>query len=549
MIKKVISSKKGTILFVVMSVCAVLALGVGLNAALFSNEVMISRHQINSIAAFQLAESGIDYGINHIDNLLFGQSGVISPQYTFQLDVATGDGTAANEDINVEIIRPDPGELDLYQITSSATVGGATRTLQARVFYNPPSLVFDYSYFINNWGWWYGDWDGGSKIKIKGDVRSNGTLSVAGEPKIDGEIYAAGDILYKTERPVEEGDIRGKAGTLQDGEFIYQHPFSNKLNMPNLGELAHYEERAITTGGRVSFGTGGGTTITGVYGDDTSTETGDLYLEGTNENPIEISGIVVVRGDVIIKGKISGTGTIYAGRNIYIADNLKYHGDTRPDFGDLDYDNPESVDVWVEENYDKDIVGLAASENIILGDYITWPSDIMSKYLSKMGNEDVGLDGVPGTGDEGEGDGDFSEEYEDLDGDGIFDDNYNIDDVRVLDLANFHNLPTGFDPSVQNFSDLSVNDITKIQGILFTNHAITGRIGDIKHNGSWISKDEATFYGDGGADGNNFKLNYDPRVHSRYLISHNGLIDIGLPTAGAQVLSWSEINVGSDMAD
>ena len=62
MIKRMLLSKKGSILFIVTSICALLALGAGLNAALFSSEALMSRYQIDSFRAFQLAETGIDCG-------------------------------------------------------------------------------------------------------------------------------------------------------------------------------------------------------------------------------------------------------------------------------------------------------------------------------------------------------------------------------------------------------------------------------------------------------------------------------------------------------
>jgi len=46
-----------------------------------------------------------------------------------------------------------------------------------------PSQVFDYAYFINNWGWFYGD-----TIRCYGNVRSNGQFDAAGyAPTITGQ--------------------------------------------------------------------------------------------------------------------------------------------------------------------------------------------------------------------------------------------------------------------------------------------------------------------------------------------------------------------------
>src|SRR6185503_11191857 len=57
---------------------------------------------------------------------------------------------------------------NLYRVTSSSKVGDRVRTIQATVSKNPPSLVFDYEYFLNNWGWWWG-----GSLSGNGDNRAN----------------------------------------------------------------------------------------------------------------------------------------------------------------------------------------------------------------------------------------------------------------------------------------------------------------------------------------------------------------------------------------
>ncbi len=48
------------------------------------------------------------------------------------------------------------------------------------------SKVFDYAYFVNNYGWFEG-----STITANGDVRANGNMSLSQSPKVNGEVYAA----------------------------------------------------------------------------------------------------------------------------------------------------------------------------------------------------------------------------------------------------------------------------------------------------------------------------------------------------------------------
>jgi len=88
---------------------------------------------------------------------------------------------------------------------------------------------------------------------------------------------------------------------------------------------------------------------------------GNLVLTGTDANPIQIDGKVVVNGDVIIKGKVKGTGSIIARGNIYIA-------------GDLTYADGESGGVrnfGTAADGTQNTLGLSSGGNILVGDYLT----------------------------------------------------------------------------------------------------------------------------------------------------------------------------------
>jgi len=376
---------------------------------------------------------------------------------------------------------------------------------------HPPSHVFDYVYFLNNWGWFYG-----SGITANGDIRSNGDFDFKYSPFVFGDVYAAGDIRGSWRTPP------GQPSNVYEGV--------EKLDMPNLQSLDYYEQLAYERNSYIKIG--GELVIDRVFD-------GNIILEGSPSKPIEIKGPVVIRGDVVIKGTVEGTGTIYAGRNIYIADDITYKNapsSPRPASKD-----PEVTDGWVEANKDKDIIGLAATENVIIGDYTSdnWYADW---WLFDMGSEDVGADGIPDTNvwiddpqhpdggywtDPTENDGIFQQHTEDLDGDGEFDDNYTWQDVQTqVHITEFNRLPQG----VNEFSDIATNYINKIECIIYTNHACTGRLGHgIKFNGAIVSKDEALIYRD------TITLNYDERIHSRYRQDPNWLIDLCLPVGSKEV--------------
>lgn len=503
--------KKGSILIATMVFMVVSLIGGGSFISISANDVNACRSQANSAKAFFLAESGIERAMYDIK-----QSG--GQNKTFKLsDVSAANIALDNTPITITVT--DLGS-DQYEVSASATVGSSTRVIHATVEKDPPAPVFDYAYFVNNWGWFYG---GG--ITANGDVRSNGRFDFRYGPRVNGEIYAGQDI------GIDGYGIKGKGG-----DAANRHANYPVLAMPNLQDMSYYENIATAQGGTVTID--GVTVINGVYGDNTG-ETGNIVLVGTPSAPIVLNGPVVVRNDVIISGTVDGQGTIYSGRNIYIAKDLRYKN--APSSPRPASDNPTVVDGWVEANKDKDLLGLAAKENIVVGDYTKtghygysggdqWYAD---GYIFSMGNEDVGEDGIPGTYDTGESDGTFEQAYEDLDGDGTFDGNYTWSNIETnVPVSQFSNLPAG----VTTFSQLSSNAINTIEGVLYTNHAIPGRLGNgAKFNGAMVSKDEALVYS------NTLVFNYDERIKSKYRANPNWLIDVKLPVSTkTSIIRWWE---------
>ena len=480
-----------------------------------NNEIGLSKQQIDSVKAFFLAESGIERAIASVRD----SGGIGSVPASFNLaGVATADD-ADLDNTNVSIASSAIGG-NMYQITATATVENSTRQITANLLYNPPSQVFDYSYFLNNWGWFYAP-----NITSNGDVRSNGRFDFRFNPTVEGDVYAGQEIGGSDL-------VRGSAGDQEDGEYINQHPNSPTVEMPNLQDLSYYEFLATDNSSTITVG--GAILVEGVFGDDVG-ESGNIVLIGTAANPVEVDGPVVIRGDVIVQGVVTGQGTIYAGRNMYIAGNITYADG--PPTPRPDSNEPDDIDQWVSDNAEKDIVGFAATENMILGDYTKLSNPynwgwLTSTYLFSMGGEDVGEDGIPDTGDTGEGDGVFQESDEDLDGDEVFDDDYNWTDIQTqTDITNFSNLPAGVD----SFDDVAAQKITEINGVLYTNHAIAGFGFGVDVNGAIISKDEVV------AIYNSITMNFDERLHSRYRSDPNWLIDLALPVFnGVTVEGWWE---------
>ncbi|MBN1492701.1 MAG: pilus assembly PilX N-terminal domain-containing protein [Candidatus Omnitrophica bacterium] len=514
---RLLSSNRGMALMLVVVFVAMSTMIAGISMSMSVNEIKNVQHVVDSTAALYLAEAGIQralYEVNQLDkahNLPTADYAIEG----FKLDAVgeVGDNFLGDNAIDV-MIKPEAAS---FIVESSALVRSATKTIFVTISKeNAGPSIFDYVYFMNNLGTFYGN-----GILARGDIRSNGPFYFDENPTVNGEIYASGEI------DTDDGDIRGTASYEQDGEFPYQHPFSTELPMPNLSDLTKYEEMALANNASISVG--GTVIVDGVFGDD-GDECGNIILIGTVQNPIEVYGPVVIRGDVIVKGKIMGHGTIYSGRNIYVADNTTYKnspGTALP--------NEEAMDTWYENNMDEDIICYAARENIILGDYTSttggeWTADTV---LFNKGDEDVGEDGIPGTDDDYENDGEFQAEYEDLDGDGIMDDNYGWSDVQTsVPITEFAYCPE----DIEGFGDIATNDIGSIEGVLFTNHAIAGEVKNLTVFGALLAKDEAICYD------NSLNLFYDLRLHSRFMTTNaDWFIQLGLPSDQVwRITEWRE---------
>ena len=424
------------------------------------------------------------------------------------------------------------------------------------------SRVFDYSYFINNWGWFYG-----SNIFCRGNGRSNGQFDVAGyaptltgQPTYDrlewfGTTATLSGYRDDNQDGLEDGadggvfagwDISGAQNLQGNGRLAKnQHEFQEQIEMPNLSNLTIYEQRAISAGGSIRVG--GSTLVSGVYGDSPG-EKQNLYLIGTAANPIVIDGPVVVRGDLVLAGVIQGQGAIYAGGNAYIPNNLAY---ANPPTTNRPTDNSQAAtEAWLANNKNKDFVAVLARENVVLGNHTdaTWRSYVSGWLAHSMNKsrEDAGEDGIPNTriGKDGiagtedddvlEDDGIFSvERYtaldellgliatgravgdvvpgsgEDIDGDGVYDNTLTLADLDLKSALNTTNWGGTITGSV-SYGSIASTSMARLDGVFYTNHAfawLTVPSTAIQMNGAVVSRNESIIYG-----GPSLNFNYDCRL-------------------------------------
>ena len=527
-------------------------LGIGCVSLLsFSGARIQASHQRwNSAEAFYHAENVLNWGAQLIADSSSSPVGTYSAsndKITMQyMPGLKGGGSTAFQDAWLTIGNHPSGQANLYRVTASAKVGNRVRTVQANVQKNPASEVFDYEYFLNNWGWWWG-----SSITGNGGNRANGDFDFRGNPTVNGMVLANGTIESdgtRIDRLASALPINGLAGA---NPLNYLHDGAPRLEMPNLKNFAYYENLAKSKGGTLTVGTNIG--ISAVH---TNGSKPGLYLNGTLANPIQINGPVVIPGDVVISGYVTGIGTLYVGGNLYIAGDVNYVNG--PDFSaPPETQAAGSRDAWVKNNLDasKDLVAFAVRESILGGQVNSpaWKSACIDpapyglKHVGAEGN--LGADGIPGTVDDGvkywntSGSGAPNSAWYDADGDGVEDVAYNysadveMTSARAARIAGYP-ATSETDASPKDYNDISSNNFNTLNGIFYCNHAAAMRAAKANFvmNGSLICRDEAIIFSASA------RFNYDSRIHSRYSSDPNRFIDLGLPQAArCKVTAFAEL--------
>ncbi len=583
------SNEQGTAIVAVL-VIFISVLGLAFAAAAMSiGESKTSRHSIDELRVKYLAESGFERGMQFLENAvalnaaydpmgglenLFADGATLIP-YDGETVLDNGSAVGAYS-VSLEVVNQTPTAMTIrvdstgYLPVAPADLApgqslDAWDAISVTVRYSlEPSEVFDYAYFINNWGWFYGN-----TIYANGNVRSNGQFDVAGySPTATGQAkYSqvtwdgvnASLSGYKDDNL--DGLMDGNDGGVWSGWDIVgaqnlqgngglapnQHDFAGSVDMPNLTDLTRYEDQANLDGSTIKIA--GVTVSDSVYGDGPG-ETGNLYLRGTASDPIVLDGPLVARGDVIISGYVTGQGAIYAGGNVYVPDSIKYVDpptSARP--AGVTQTDTES---WMSSNWNKDFLGLFARENVVVGDHTNstwrhyvggWMSHSMNESEEDAGEDGIpntiaGMDGVLGTADDDvlENDGIWTTEIysaedaahglipsgfsvgdpipgtgEDLDGDGQYDNTTSLADIDLsdpLDVAHWGgNMPIA---GIANYSDIATLYANNIDAVIYTNHSFAYTVlgnSPAQINGALICRNENIVYGTPRID-----INYDNRL-------------------------------------
>ena len=481
-------------------------------------------------------------------------------------------------------------EVTLFATASRMTGNGMreTVTIAERVSFGVDrSKVFDYAYFVNNYGWFEG-----STITANGAVRANGDMSLSQSPKVNGDVYAA-----RNDELNVPGDIKNGTGTM-DNKTTYlstQYGTSNRarplqketddggynapttvtsadltarlhgnlregLDMPWISGLNEYIEygkelkSTLSQGGTyyINNANSGDPNYgyyqgTGPSGNPTLPDNHALVLEGSQSNPIRINGPVVVSNDVVIKGYVTGQGTIYSSRNIHI-------------LGDIKYVNPPN---WANKeaasgngNSSKDLLCLAAKGNIVMGDCTSssWLDTTLKKVLTQQPYVQPYACAQADDGSWIDGDIGYPRS-----GKTVFEGNYTVADggnkvgetpvyrqewngrrwQNVLDHYEYKSASgRRYYDSVVAPSEISsrASTITQIDAVLYNNHGIFGKLGQCTINGSLVCRNEGMIFS------GKLYLNWDYRLYSGSPENvMNQLVGMPLGTGKPIVQFWQEV--------
>jgi hypothetical protein len=385
--------------------------------------------------------------------------------------------------------------------------------------------IFDYTYFLNNFGWFYG-----SSITANGEIRGNGNFEFQGTPTVNGDVYASinpdvgtgapGEVIgtytswnlptYRTRaagqptwRPTRPEFTYGYSGNTTKFDF------QEILEMPYLSDIDRFVALATSKNGSLQ------TTATAAPATPITINkviTGPVFLYGTATNPIVINGPVVVRGDVAIGGYVTGQGTIYAERNIHIVNDVIYK---KPPI----YDKAAGADPSANEAYNKtaDFLGMASRGNIILGDYTSsdWTSNVAPYIKPPFTKPYTDEDGTRNSGDYTLPDGTKSDGTSRKKFEGTW------TNTQFQAMVTLMKTLLGRSDSLPR----------RIDGLGYTNHLYAGRANSAVWNGAIMSRDEGIVYN------NNVTMNYDYRAKAE----GEYYIDIDLPkAANAEPTVWLE---------
>lgn len=589
--------RRGSALFTTFGVLAIIAIGAGVYIDFATQTMRESNRSTNDVLVTNLVEAGVQSILRdvwrtfkvdqHFETIdpIYNNASATQPKGTLSGRLGIRGGSFGAGVVSYQspdmytrnVLVRSVGWLDVNG-NGAMNEGEPRKTVDVAVSFSLlRSKVFDYTYFVNNYGWMYGF--GSTTLIVNGDMRANGNFDFqGGNPTVNGSIFAsvndkldpraAGlinqapvkmtDSQYLTAsqgtagmperwRQAYNSSRHGASGSTQledwrdlvfesDGTMMNGRPFgaalydstganawtkttdngaitktlldtapTSELIMPNLSDINRYVARSQAyRNPKGSYRDGSANPNAGqpayveVWNSTTNTYqrlstdgviSGSAVLVGTEARPIRIHGPVTALQDVVIKGWVQGQGTIYTGRNVHIVGSLRYKNP--PDFRG---NNPDAVE---NQNEQRDILGLAASGSIIMGNPGQFQNPYPLMYMTPpftKGRYDEAGNYIPP---------------------------FNATQVDGTGRMRYQSVVS--QTTINSLSE----PVNQIDAIMYTNNVGGGQVGvsgsGVTINGTLISKDEAMV-----VYSLPLRMNYDNRIRERGATSQP-LIDIDLP--------------------
>jgi len=183
-------------------------------------------------------------------------------------------------------------------------------------------------------------------------LETDGNLPTASDfpaPFVDGNNDRKID---STEVSAAKADIQSIATSLTGGIGV------------KLAAGALYSGTALPTTGTASINAGNA-----VGG---GSDAGNFIFVGTQSNPVQLNGKVVIDGDVMLSGYVQGSGQIWATGNIYVPSDVQY--------ADKTDSNGEVFGVNAQGT--PNLLAMVAGGNIVVGDYLSQVNDWQSSQTN-----------------------------------------------------------------------------------------------------------------------------------------------------------------------
>lgn len=423
--------------------------------------------------------------------------------------------------------------------------------------------VFDNAYFVDHHG------ELTDQSIVNGTASSNENIIIDPESLVNGSVSAGGVVdgsttvdswdtleeywqrASESARPTNPPSYDGidnpmgyEPPTDEEDQQLYEN--QEFLEMPFIGDLN--DERALASLMGGSLVQGGATIVNAVLGLDQTgpsdvegaADQGCLIIDGQN-GVLQLNGPVVIDRDVVFQGKVqvSGQGTIYAGRNIHILGDIEYVNAPswpKPDTA------PEQTTV---DNAAADLMGLVAKGNIVVDAFWNanpWETDVLEMLEARLDASSPPFPCDPTDAPLGycppEGAYEFDGNYAAVDGlqkvASITSRRVKIDGRQVV-VKTATSEPSKFYESLVYEGMLSASTITRIDAVLYSNHAVFGKIGNVEINGSFVARDDFM------TPLNWMEFNWDIRMGSRSLDGLNIPMLLPMVVADPKVVGWKEM--------